>query len=191
MPLVTDHSDKMKLLSRRHGDCLREAAKSYSAKEIGLILGLSPSTVNNLIFEARQILGGVSRRVAAQMFVAWEAQNAPSEFQHFLPPHLLPLGENRDSCPDVRVDEPTDTQTEVAQAVDSFAEEQRPLANGNRARSLRALRDLAPVRTAGRQDNDLTGSYTLIIFVFLMAALLVIIGSAVSLLSALNTLVSQ
>ncbi|WP_169795029.1 LuxR C-terminal-related transcriptional regulator [Novosphingobium barchaimii] len=189
--MVTDYSDKMKLLSRRHGDCLREAAKSYSAKEIGQILGLSPHTVNNLIFEARQILGGVSRRVAAQMFVAWEGQNAPSEFQYLLPPHLMTLGEDRDSCPDVRVDEPTDTQTQEAQAIDSFAEEQRLLANGNRARSLRALRDLAPVRIAGRHDNDLTGSYTLIIFVILMAALLVIIGSAVSLLSALNTLVSQ
>lgn len=69
-----DYSEIFERLSPRKGDCLREAAKGSSSKEIGRALGISPNTVNNHILEIRRQLGNVSKWKAAQLFVSWEAR---------------------------------------------------------------------------------------------------------------------
>jgi DNA-binding CsgD family transcriptional regulator len=67
-------------LTDRQKDCLRLVAHGYTSKEIGRKLGLSPSTVDNHILAATQILGATSRAEAGRVLTSSEArQKMPSE----------------------------------------------------------------------------------------------------------------
>ncbi|HUD90532.1 helix-turn-helix transcriptional regulator, partial [Sphingobium sp.] len=103
-----DYSERLERLSARKGDCLREAAKGYSSKEIGRVLNLSPHTVNNHILETRKILGNVSRWKAAQLFVDWEAGKGG----HIIPPYSIAIPGDANSGSTAS----TETQADVPSA---------------------------------------------------------------------------
>ena len=60
-------------LTERQKDCLRLVAQGYTSKEIGRALDLSPSTVDNHILAAVQLLGAPSRGEAARLLVRTES----------------------------------------------------------------------------------------------------------------------
>jgi DNA-binding CsgD family transcriptional regulator len=67
-------------LTDRQKDCLRLVAQGYTSKEIGRQLDLSPSTVDNHILAATQMLSAVSRGEAARYLTSTEArQKIPSQ----------------------------------------------------------------------------------------------------------------
>jgi DNA-binding CsgD family transcriptional regulator len=179
-----DISGVFEQLSARKGDCLREAAKGYSAKEIGRVLDLSPHTVNNHILETRKMLGSVSRRKAAQLFAEWEARKGG----HLLPPYPMTIPDRSDSRSSASTETQADALVNQEGVEDIFAEEQQPF--GVRE-SLTSLRDIVPIRVAGRQLNDLNGQSTLIVFAILTTLMLFAVGAGISLLLALNGLMEK
>lgn len=66
-------------LSERQKQCLELVAKGHTSKQIGRILNLSPSTVDNHLNTAVERLGADSRVVAARLFVT---QNRDVRFAH-------------------------------------------------------------------------------------------------------------
>lgn len=179
-----DFSKVFEQLGARKGDCLREAAKGYSAKEIGRVLNLSHHTVNNHILETRKMLGSVSRRKAGQLFLEWEARIGG----HMLPPYPMTIPERRGSGLSASTETQADALVSQDSVEDIFAEEQRSF--GVRE-SLTSLRDIVPIRVAGRQRNDLNDSSTLIVFAILTTMMLFAVGAGISLLLALNSLVEK
>lgn len=57
-------------LSERQKQCLELVAKGHTSKEIGRILGLSPSTVDNHLSIVLERLGVESRVAAAKLFIS-------------------------------------------------------------------------------------------------------------------------
>ena len=75
---------KIERLTDRQKDCLRLVARGFTSKEIGRLLDLSPSTVDNHITMAVQLLGAPSRGAAARALAGLEVgQYLPSQ-----PPEL-------------------------------------------------------------------------------------------------------
>jgi DNA-binding CsgD family transcriptional regulator len=67
-------------LTDRQKDCLALVAQGYTSKEIGRQLSLSPSTVDNHVLAAMQVLDAPSRAVAARKFAAHDdRQKIPSQ----------------------------------------------------------------------------------------------------------------
>lgn len=70
-------------LTDRQKDCLRLVARGFTSKEIGRLLDLSPSTVDNHVTAAVQQLGAPNRGVAARALADLELrQKLPSQPQH-------------------------------------------------------------------------------------------------------------
>lgn len=70
-------------LTDRQKDCLRLVARGFTSKEIGRLLDLSPSTVDNHVTAAVQQLGAPNRGVAARALADLEfRQKLPSQPQH-------------------------------------------------------------------------------------------------------------
>jgi DNA-binding CsgD family transcriptional regulator len=70
----------MNRLTDRQKDCLRLVARGYTSKEIGRQLALSPSTVDNHVLAATQMLSAPSRAEAARNLISIEArQKLPSQ----------------------------------------------------------------------------------------------------------------
>jgi DNA-binding CsgD family transcriptional regulator len=181
---LEDYSELFERLSPRKGDCLREAAKGYSSKEIGRILNLSYHTVDNHILEIRKMLGDMSRRKAAQLFVDWEARKGGQN----LPPYPMAISEAPDSRSTASIETQADDQVEQGDVEDFFAEEQKPF--GFREQSF-SLLDIVPFRITGRQRNELSKSSTLIVFAILTTLMLFAVGAGISLLLAINGLVGK
>jgi DNA-binding CsgD family transcriptional regulator len=80
-------------LTERQKDCLRLVGQGYTSKEIGRVLDLSPSTVDNHILAAVQVLGALNRGEAARILVSSEArQNLPRELRTLAnSPEMRPL----------------------------------------------------------------------------------------------------
>jgi DNA-binding CsgD family transcriptional regulator len=67
-------------LTDRQKDCLRLVAHGYTSKQIGRQLDLSPSTVDNHILAATQLLDAPSRAEAARILASIETrQKIPSQ----------------------------------------------------------------------------------------------------------------
>lgn len=179
-----DYSDRLERLSTRKGDCLREAAKGLSSKEIGRVLNLSPHTVDNHILETRQILGNVSRWKAAQLFVNWEAGRGGQ----IIPPYSMTIPSGANSGSTASIETKADAQPEQEEFEDLFAEGQRLYSVREHPSS---LLDIVPFRAAGRQRNDLNGPSTLIVFAILTTMMLFAVGAGISLLLVLNGLVAK
>ena len=65
-------ANRIARLTKRHRDCLRLVAEGYTSKEIGRRLGISFSTVDNHLHEAKQILEVANRSEAARRLVEHE-----------------------------------------------------------------------------------------------------------------------
>ena len=69
-------------LTDRQKDCLRLVAQGFTSKEIGRLLDLSPSTVDNHVTAAVQSLGAPNRGAAARALAVLElGQKLPSQPQ--------------------------------------------------------------------------------------------------------------
>lgn len=77
-------------LSDRQRECLRLVAQGYTSKEIGRMLGLSPSTIDNHIRLATERLGVTNRMAAARM--VRDGNPARLSSDHRFPTFLPPLG---------------------------------------------------------------------------------------------------
>lgn len=73
-------SGSIQRLTERQKDCLRLVAQGYTSKEIGRVLDLSPSTIDNHILAAVQSLNANSRGEAARFLASMETrQKLPRE----------------------------------------------------------------------------------------------------------------
>lgn len=71
---------KIARLTDRQKDCLRLVNKGFTSKEIGRLLALSPSTVDNHVTKAVQLLDAPSRGAAARALAREELrQKLPSQ----------------------------------------------------------------------------------------------------------------
>ncbi|MBT2246849.1 helix-turn-helix transcriptional regulator [Sphingobium sp. BHU LFT2] len=174
-----DYSERFERLTARKRDCLREAAKGYSSKEIARILSLSPSTVDNHFQDIRKEVGSIPRRKLARLFVKWEARQGGQK----IPPHPMTISDDGISGPTASTETKADVQATQGEDEEIFAEEQRPY--GLREHSS-PLRVIVPLRVAGRQRNDLNGPSILVVFSILTTLMLFAVGAGISLLSALN-----
>jgi len=69
-------------LTDRQKDCLRLVGQGFTSKEIGRALDLSPSTVDNHVNSAVQVMGTSNRGAAARALAAYEVrQNLPRQPQ--------------------------------------------------------------------------------------------------------------
>lgn len=82
---------KIERLTDRQKDCLRLVAQGFTSKEIGRLLDLSPSTVDNHITMAVQLLGAPSRGAAARAL-------AGAEVGQYLPSQSADLADSGDSA---------------------------------------------------------------------------------------------
>jgi DNA-binding CsgD family transcriptional regulator len=90
-------SDRVGLLSERQRQCMNLVAQRHTSKEIGRVLGLSPSTVDNHIQAAMERLGARSRAEAVRMLDGAYTANDQGHSSRWIPP--LGGRPNRDSIP--------------------------------------------------------------------------------------------
>lgn len=162
-------------LKERDRQCLRLVARNFKTKEIARQLEISEHTVNKIIFDIRSSLDGEYRGSVARLFIEWEArQEAFSKDQHH--PPLVQMPEDR-ALPDRndqdRPDEPATAGT--------------PLAEPQQAYVVSRISTLVPLRIGGKPANHLPLRDTFLTVAILAAAALVAVGSAVSLLTALSS----
>jgi DNA-binding CsgD family transcriptional regulator len=73
-------AERIERLTDRQRDCLQLVAQGYTSKEIGRQLNLSPSTVDNHILAAMQILEAPSRGAAGRILASESiGQKLPSQ----------------------------------------------------------------------------------------------------------------
>lgn len=63
-------------LTRQQFECLKQAAKGLTSKQIARITGYSPGTIDAYLSKAAHTLGVRSRREAVLTFKAWQSQNS-------------------------------------------------------------------------------------------------------------------
>jgi DNA-binding CsgD family transcriptional regulator len=86
-----DIIERQERLTERQKDCLSLVAQGYTSKEIGRLLGLSPSTIDNHILAAMQLLDAPSRGAAARKFSSAEVrQKIPSQSPSLAIPNETP-----------------------------------------------------------------------------------------------------
>ncbi len=67
-----DKAERFDNLTERHRECLRLVYQLRKSAEIAVILGVSTGHINNLLIEAKEIIGVTSRFEAARQFAAYE-----------------------------------------------------------------------------------------------------------------------
>lgn len=83
---------RVQRLTERQKDCLRLVAQGYTSKEIGRQLHLAPSTVDNHVLAATQLLDASNRAEAARSLASAETrQKMPSETVTLANPQLSGL----------------------------------------------------------------------------------------------------
>lgn len=88
--------ESIEKLTDRQKDCLRLVAQGFTSKEIGRLLALSPSTVDNHVAAAVQHLAAPNRGAAARELVEQELrQKLPRQ-----PQMLAPSGQNANLATD-------------------------------------------------------------------------------------------
>jgi DNA-binding CsgD family transcriptional regulator len=81
---------KIESLTDRQKDCLRLVARGFTSKEIGRLLELSPSTVDNHINSAVQQLNAPNRGSAARLLDEFEVrQKLPRQSAEIVLPTML------------------------------------------------------------------------------------------------------
>jgi DNA-binding CsgD family transcriptional regulator len=80
MIFLVPENDRLDRLTDRQRDCLSLVAQGFTSKEIGRQLGLSPSTIDNHILAAMQVLDAPSRAAAARkLSSSLDRQKMPSQ----------------------------------------------------------------------------------------------------------------
>lgn len=178
---VESNRDRLQQLTSRQQDCLRLVAKGYLTKEIAAMLGISESRVYKHVLSACRHLGVQNRGEAGRVFAEWEAQATPTSGGQSMGAHFLDLPKPADSAFSDPVSNDTDDTI-----MDALPAQQQDI------QSVAVLRpsmlDLVPLRLNGRKANDLSASKTLIVIAAVTVGIIVTVGSAVSLLSGLSSL---
>lgn len=179
---VESNRDRLQQLTSRQQDCLRLVAKGYLTKEIAAMLGISESRVYKHVLSACRHLGVQNRGEAGRVFAEWEAQTTPSAGGQSMGAHFLDLPKPTDSA----FSDPVSNDTDDTIIIDALPAQQQDI------HSVAVLRptmlDLVPLRLNGRKANDLSASRTLIVIAAVTVGIIVTVGSAVSLLSGLSSL---
>lgn len=179
---ITDRQrEAIASLTPRERDCLRLAGRGYhQTKEIALRLDISEDRVNKLMQSARKKLGAATRGEAVRRLIDWEAQHS-SPTQFMASPSL--------GLPELEVLELSRPVDDSAAAPDTTGDLLTMAPDMDTGKHIVAsLIELVPLRTSGRQTNDLSIPHTLIAFAVIAVGALVAIGSAVSLLTGMNSL---
>lgn len=179
---VEGNKDRLEQLTPRQQDCLRLVAKGYLTKEIADMLGISESRVYKHVLAASRLLKVQNRGEAGRVFAEWEAQTTPSSGGQSMGAHFLGLSKPADlAFPD-----PVSNDTDEPITLDAppiKQQEKQPVVAAKPT-----VLDLVPLRLGGRKSNDLTASKTLIVIAAVTVGIIVTVGSAVSLLSGLSSL---
>jgi DNA-binding CsgD family transcriptional regulator len=177
--------DRLARLRPRERDCLRLVAQGYLAKEIAAMLGISASRVNKHILASRRMLGARTRGEAGRIFALWEAESAPDQGGQPMGAHLMTLAK----AEEIASSDPVETDAKGSSESDgALAERQQPYSP---APDAPVILDLLPFRLGGRQFNDLSTAHTLILIAVFAIVAVIAVGSAISLLSGLDSLLSS
>lgn len=174
-------------LTPRECECLRLSVQGYyQTKEIARHLAISEDRVNKLVQSIRKKLGTSSRGEAIRQFIQWDAlrsdERHPTQFVGSPIMGLQELAVLEFSEPvDDSAEAPDTTGDAPVSAPEIMAE------NGITP----SLINLAPFRNNGRQANDLSINHLVIAIAVIAVGALVAIGSAVSLLTGMNSLFSH
>lgn len=179
---VESNRDRLEQLTTRQQDCLRLVAKGYLTKEIAGMLGISESRVYKHVLTACRQLGVQNRGEAGRVFAEWEAQTTLSPGGPSMGAHFLDLPNPADLAFPDPVSNDTDGPI-ILEAMPAQQGEAHPVGSARPT-----VLDLVPLRLGGRTSNDLTASRTLIVIAAVTAGIIVTVGSAVSLLSGLSSL---
>lgn len=97
----------METLSPAQRECLRLVAKGRRSKEIAIITGYAPATIDVYVSKAARALGVRSRREAALLFIRWEREK-DIKFIFPISQSRLPV-DNPKSADDITVPEAGET----------------------------------------------------------------------------------
>nr|WP_246870130.1 helix-turn-helix transcriptional regulator [Novosphingobium sp. SG707] len=174
-------------LTPRECECLRLSVQGYyQTKEIARHLSISEDRVNKLVQSIRKKLGTSSRGEAIRQFIQWDALRSDERHPtHFLGSPIMGLQE----LPVLEFSEPVDDSAEAPDTTGDAPVSAPEIMTGNGMAP--SLIDLAPLRNQGRQANDLSINHMVIAIAVIAVGALVAIGSAVSLLTGMNSLFSH
>ncbi|MBB3957066.1 LuxR C-terminal-related transcriptional regulator [Novosphingobium sediminicola] len=186
-PLSDRQLEALASLSPRECECLRLSVQGYyQTKEIAQRLAISEDRVNKLVQSIRKKLGTSSRGEAIRQFIKWDALQSDGRHPtHFMGSQIMGLQELAVLEFSELVDDSAvapDTTGDASVAAPEFA-----TGNGTTP----SLIDLAPLRNSGRQANDLSINHMVIAIAVIAVGVLVAVGSAVSLLTGMNSLFSH
>lgn len=102
MTNVTRHQ-RIDRLTQRQKDCLELVAQGYTAKQIGRMLGISHSTVDNHIQAAIQLLEASGRAEAARLYIDAKGDGGPRQRMPSEPRSLAVPPAGSDDQPEQRL----------------------------------------------------------------------------------------
>lgn len=182
-PELEKYRAAVESLSDRQRECLVLVARGMISKRIGAKLGIRPGTVDKHIDKARLILDGMGRLDAAQVVLAFEpGREIQFVDTYFLPPpQSLVISSESASSEAVPADHDADAEPEDD---GQFVEEQGVY---SLERLTTSIIGWLPLRSRRRPSNDLNQSKAIITAAALGTIALLLAGSAISLLTVLDS----
>ena len=183
-PELEKYRAAVESLSDRQRECLALVARGMISKRIGPKLGIMPGTVDKHVDKARVALNGMSRADAAQIVLAFETGR---EIQfvdtYFLPPpESLVISSKVERAATIPADHEADGHPDDD---GQLVEEQ---GSYSLERLTTSLVDWVPLRSGRRPSNDLNQSKAIVTAAALGALALLLAGSAISLLTVMDSL---
>ncbi|PHP18974.1 LuxR family transcriptional regulator [Sphingobium sp. IP1] len=183
-PELEKYRAALESLSDRQRECLVLVARGMISKRIGPKLGIKPGTVDKHVDKVRLALNGMSRADAAQIVLAFETASK-TQFVHsyFLPPpESLVISSDVERAATIPADHEADRHPDDD---GQFVEEQ---GSYTLERLTTSLVDWVPLRSGRRPSNDLNQSKAIVTAAALGALALLLAGSAISLLTVMDSL---
>ncbi|WP_278393920.1 helix-turn-helix transcriptional regulator [Sphingobium yanoikuyae] len=181
-PELEKYRAAVESLTNRQRQCMSYVAQGLKSKRIGPKLGIQPGTVDKHIEKVRNILGDMDRFDAAQIVMAFEvAREAIVDNTQFLAPQTFGISSESETVSPV----PADHEASAEPGRDGqFVEEQGSYSLERLATS---VIDWLPLRSSRRPTNDLNQSKAVITAAALGTLALLLAGSALSLLTVLDS----
>lgn len=181
-PELEQYRAAVESLTHRQRECMAHVARGLKSKRIGAKLGIQSGTVDKHIEKARNILGDMDRFDAAQIVLAFEtASDTFVAHTQFLAPQTFGISSESKIVPPV----PADHEASGEPGRDGqFVEEQ---GSYSLERLTISVIGWLPLRSSRRPSNDLNQSKALITAAALGALALLLAGSAMSLLTVMDS----
>ncbi|MBT2246386.1 MULTISPECIES: helix-turn-helix transcriptional regulator [Sphingobium] len=183
-PELEKYRAAVESLTQRQRQCMAHVARGLTSKRIGGKLGIRSGTVDKHIENARNILGEMDRFDAAQIILAFEEPglNIPADTQFLVPPQSLGIDCGSTIAATVpadhEVDGHPDDDGELVEEQGSYTLERLTI----------SLIDWVPLRSGRRPSNDLNQSKAIVTAAALGALALLLAGSAISLLTVMDSI---